>query len=99
MKNEEESFHNRLWHLMEEQGWTTNGFADALDIRRATLYGWRASGKFPPADIAARMAELLHVSLEYLVTGKRTSIETKLSEIALLAEEIRNKAMGENKTT
>jgi transcriptional regulator with XRE-family HTH domain len=43
--------------------------ADKTGIRQTTISGWRTNGRMPPADRAVKIAQVLDVSVEYLVTG------------------------------
>jgi phage repressor protein C with HTH and peptisase S24 domain len=57
--------HNQMW------------LADKTGIRQTTISGWRTNGRMPPADRAVKIAQVLDVSVEYLVTGiTRTAEES-----------------------
>jgi transcriptional regulator with XRE-family HTH domain len=40
------------------------------NIKQSTISTWRRRKEFPRADEAVRIAETLHTSVEYLVTGR-----------------------------
>jgi transcriptional regulator with XRE-family HTH domain len=51
-------------------------------IKQSTISMWRQRKKFPRADEAVKIAETLHTSVEYLVTGRAPSF-SPCSEAAL----------------
>ncbi|MCH5288942.1 MAG: helix-turn-helix transcriptional regulator [Treponema sp.] len=64
------SFRENLRSELDFQGLTVKELAARTGIIKGTLdnyLGARAS--IPPADIAVKIADALHVSVEYLVTG------------------------------
>jgi len=65
----EETFAERLERLIKEKKLTQISVADTVGIRRPTISDWKKNGSYPPADIAVKIAMLLGVSVEYLVTG------------------------------
>ncbi|WP_296853080.1 helix-turn-helix transcriptional regulator [Treponema sp.] len=65
------TFADRLREEIEFQGLTRKELAYRADIKQRALdmyLGTQAS--MPPADVAVRMAKVLDVSVEYLVTGE-----------------------------
>lgn len=66
----EETFAERLERLIKEKKLTQISVADTIGIRRPTISDWKKNGSYPPADIAVKIAMLLGVSVEYLVTGQ-----------------------------
>jgi transcriptional regulator with XRE-family HTH domain len=60
-------------------------------IKQSTISMWRQRKNFPRADEAVKIAETLHTSVEYLVTGRDPSFspcsETAL-EIAVAADRL-----------
>ena len=56
-------------------GYTIKEFAGIIGIPYATMLTYLNKGSIPRADVAVRIAQVLHTSVEYLITGK--NIETK----------------------
>ena len=68
MKYSINEFWQRVDNLLKDdqnQVW----LADAIGIRQSTISGWRTNNRIPPADRAVKIAQVLGVSVEYLVTG------------------------------
>lgn len=58
-----------------------------MGVGESTVSTWRRTEVLPRADHAARIAELLGVSVEYLVTGKEhAEPETRETEREILKE-------------
>lgn len=56
---------------IDYKGYTLRFLADKANISKRTLDSYVDSrGIIPPADTAVRLAQVLEVSVEYLVTGK-----------------------------
>lgn len=64
------TFIERLEYLLDEQDMTQKELAELVGMRRTTISEWKKNGNFPPADIAVKIAQILHTTVEYLVTGK-----------------------------
>ncbi|MBR6081195.1 MAG: helix-turn-helix transcriptional regulator [Treponema sp.] len=65
-----ELFAERLERLIKEKKLTQIVVADTVGIRRPTISDWKKNGSYPTADVAVKIAKLLEVSVEYLITGK-----------------------------
>ena len=68
-----ESFAERLERLLKERMITQIAVADSVGIRRPTISDWKKNGSYPTADVAIKIAKLLNVSVEYLITGEDES--------------------------
>lgn len=65
------TFRERLKEEIDYKGYTLSVLADKVSISKRTLDSYVDSrGIIPPADTAVRLAQVLGVSVEYLVTGK-----------------------------
>jgi transcriptional regulator with XRE-family HTH domain len=74
------SFTDRLREEIDYSGLLHKEIADKAGIKKRAFdmyVGVQAS--MPPADIAVRIAQVLGVSVEYLVTGKEGSKESVLT--------------------
>lgn len=82
-----ELFAERLERLIKERKLTQVAVADSVGIRRPTISDWKKNGSYPTADVAVKIAKLLNVSVEYLVTGEDTN--PLAQENALLKEKLK----------
>ncbi|GHV87472.1 hypothetical protein AGMMS50255_7680 [Spirochaetia bacterium] len=66
------------------------------NIKQSTLSTWRIQRSFPRADQAIKIADSLHTSVEYLVTGQEREYSTCSPEALEVAVEV-DKLNGEGK--
>ena len=86
------SFKENLRNELDFQGLTVKELSAKTGIIKGSIdnyLGVRES--IPPADVAVRIAKALHVSVEYLVTGKDEKIfpsayEKFISHISMLSD-------------
>ena len=94
-------FSSRLRSEIDYIGLTQKEFAAEAGVKKRALDAYlRGQKSMPPADIAVKMASVLGVSVEYLVTGKeskRSNDITKyiqsrdiLDDLSILPAEILN---------
>lgn len=81
-----ELFAERLERLIKEKKLTQTAVADSVGIRRPTISDWKKNGSYPTADVAVKIAKLLGVSTEYLITGQDDN--PYIEENRLLKEKI-----------
>jgi len=89
-----ELFAERLERLIKEKKLTQIAVADSVGIRRPTISDWKKNGSYPTADVAVKIAKLLNVSVEYLITGEEycplaeevRQLKDKLNQISLIAK-------------
>ncbi|GHV90762.1 transcriptional regulator [Spirochaetia bacterium] len=93
------SFSERLRSEIEYACFNQKEFAARADIKKRALDGYLGVQKsMPPADVAVKIASVLGLSVEYLVTGKavKDSVDISkylqfrdiLDDLAVLPEEI-----------
>ena len=71
------NFGARLKEEIEYTGIQYKELAAKADVKLRALFTYVASNpSMPPADVAVRIAEVLNVSVEYLVNGKKTDSST-----------------------
>lgn len=70
-------FMDRVESILKEKRLTQKELAEDLGLRRPTLSDWKKNGAVPAADICLRIAEYLGVSVEWLVTGKESSLTSE----------------------
>ena len=69
------TFRDRLREELEAQHISKKELASRLGISYSTMLSYiDARGIMPSADMAVRIAEILGVSVEYLVTGKNSDL-------------------------
>ena len=91
------SFKDRLKEEIAYKGFLLKELADKAKVPKRTLDSYVDSrGIIPPANIAVQIAEVLDVSVEYLVTGKDNKIAQNIepyreliAELSKLSEESR----------
>ena len=91
------SFKDRLKEEIAYKGFLLKELADKAKVPKRTLDSYVDSrGIIPPANIAVQIAEVLDVSVEYLVTGKDSKIAQNIepyreliAELSKLSEESR----------
>jgi transcriptional regulator with XRE-family HTH domain len=79
-------FWSRVDRLIKQENTSYAYIAKKLGKRESTVSGWHRSikHKIPEADFTVIIAEILHTSVEYLVTGHEPAhISPKLSPEAL----------------
>ena len=72
---EVDTFWNRVKGQLKEKNILQAEAARACDRSLDTLKGWMSKGINPPLWDALKIAMLLEVSLEYLITGRKTYIQ------------------------
>jgi len=65
-----EAFWKRVKTLVKEKNLTQGAAASACGRSLSTVKGWMSKNIIPPLDNAFDLAQLLEVSLEYLITGR-----------------------------
>jgi transcriptional regulator with XRE-family HTH domain len=62
----------RIKQLRQERGWSQAQFAKKLEVHPKQVSGYERGAHAPSTDVMIRMAEILGVSLDYLVFENRT---------------------------
>ena len=79
-------FRSRLREEIEYSGMLYKEVAAKAGITKRTMDSYVGSqGSIPSADIAVRLAKVLGVSVEYLVTGERTESSVSKREQHILS--------------
>ena len=68
---------DRIDNLLKKKNENRVTLAEVLGIRPQNISAWSARGTVPAADICLRIAEYLGVSVEWLVTGKESSLTSE----------------------
>ena len=77
----DETFIERLERLMADRCLQQKDLAEKVGISSNGISTWKITGAFPRADIAVKIADILGVTVEYLVTGHIPNID-KNDELA-----------------
>jgi phage repressor protein C with HTH and peptisase S24 domain len=70
-------FWDRVTTLMSESGYTMNSISIKIGKNERSIEGWKRQGLEPRASDVVKMARLLGVTVEELVTGKKPSVLSK----------------------
>ncbi|MGP1444708.1 helix-turn-helix domain-containing protein [Treponema sp.] len=76
-----ETFIKRLERLMADRGLQQKDLAKKAGISSNGISTWKITGALPRADVAVKIADILGVTVEYLVTGHISNID-KTDELA-----------------
>lgn len=75
---------NNFWSsvkkLIKQQNMTQRGLSASIGLSERTIEQWILRDSMPTADIAVKIADKLNVSVEFLVTGKKTKPEIILEK-------------------
>ena len=81
-------FSERLKKARADKGWSQIKLADAVGVRQNTISGYENSagekGNSPKLDVAARIAECLDVSLDWLVGMDKENNESEMTGTVFL---------------
>ena len=70
---------DRIFDTMKEKKITQSQLATILGISQGTVAGWKQRNCPPPINYISTIAEVLNVSIDYLITGSDNPITYKLS--------------------
>jgi len=85
------SFHERLHYFIKRSGMTLDEISFKSGVSTKTIQNWTrdASPTIPRIDQGVKVAQVLGISAEYLVTGKApVGLSERGIKIALAAEEL-----------
>ena len=85
-------FWDRVLFHINKQGMTQKFFCERSDIALATFNKWKAKSTFPKFEIVQKMAEVLNVDSEWLLTGEKGKDDPAV-EIIYRHTEIRDLVM------
>lgn len=75
--------------ILKQRHLTQDAMCSEINISINTLRGWVSKDVLPRADEAVKIAEYLHTSVEYLVTGEESNTSTaELSELKRKIKEL-----------
>ena len=75
---------DRIIELSDEKNIKQIDIANKLDINKSVVANWKKRNCNPPAEYIPQIAELLNVSVQWLMTGEEQSEEITSEEKALL---------------
>jgi len=65
--------HTKLIELERKRSWLLT----QTDIKPSTWSSWEKHGRMPPAERAVAIAEVLGLTVEFLVTGRETPLDMR----------------------
>mgnify|MGYP003293097036 CR=1 FL=1 len=72
--NEKSSIGSRIAELRKLHGYTQGEFADMLDVTAQAVSKWENDVSCPDISILPKISEILEITLDELITGKKSSI-------------------------
>ena len=60
----------RVFFLLDKYGLQQKELADAINVSKATVNGWKIRKGSPSADLISPIAKFFHVSTDFLLTGE-----------------------------
>lgn len=66
----------RIFQILKDKKCTQKQFSSSTGISESTISDWKKKGTNPAADKLSVIADMLNVSLDYLLTGKEKSSST-----------------------
>lgn len=73
------SFGNKLRQARKEKRFTQKDIANAIGVTPNTVYRWESGDNTPGVDVISKLAEVLGVSLSYLVDGSTAPTTKELN--------------------
>lgn len=86
------NFGHRVKKLREQQGFTQEALATHLNVTFTHISRVECGNRVPSVDIMIELAELFHVSLDYLITGKHYRSDSMKSTLLLISELLKSMA-------
>lgn len=68
----------RILDVLEERGKTKTELANMLNASPSLITKWKNAGYMPPVESIVDICKFLNVSLEYILTGNGSSINTEM---------------------
>ena len=78
--------HNMIKELRKREGWSQKELAQRLKISESAVSMWERGERKPDFEKAEEIADLFHVSLTYLATGRETDPDQASPEEKILIE-------------
>ena len=75
----------RVFFLLDKYGLQQKELADAINVSKATVNGWKIRKGSPSADLISPIAKFFHVSTDFLLTGEEAESKTLSLEDSLCA--------------
>lgn len=72
-----ELFFERLERLLKDRNIQQKELAEKCNISSNGISTWKVTGSYPRADVAVKIAGVLGVSVEYLITGNIPDVDCK----------------------
>lgn len=85
------TFWDRLEKSLDKNNLTASELSRTIGIASSVIYSWKIRDSIPRADIAVKVAEQLHTTVEYLVNGtpqNNISLNSKTFLVPILNQEL-----------
>lgn len=83
------TFADRLQEELDYRGLSRKELAQYANIKSRALAMYLGTQQsMPPADVAVKLAKVLHVSVEYLVTGKNSENHTHTNRFRFVEHDL-----------
>ena len=76
------TFGKRIAALRKERGWSQKDLGEILDMGPVTLHRYENDQIIPSVMVAARIAEALGVTIDFLVNGEKEGADTTNERLA-----------------
>ena len=70
-------FVNRIDSLLSVKGMTRKDLGKMLGLSSSTMGSWKSRNIFPPIETICKIADFFNVSIDWLVTGKNSKINSE----------------------
>lgn len=77
------TINERMFSVMEQRNVKMADLARVLDINKTVVSAWKKRGTNPPIEFTVQICELLDISIEYYITGKK-KVDLTLEEQQIL---------------
>lgn len=66
----------RVFFLLDKYDLKQTELADAINVKKATVNGWKIRNGNPSSDLIAPIAKFFHVSTDFILTGEEIESKT-----------------------
>lgn len=65
----------RIFYLLESKGLNAKDLGDYIGVKSSSISAWKHEGSYPSSKLIVRISEFLGVSIDYLFTGKESTLK------------------------
>ena len=78
----------RIDRLLKERKSNRVELAEAIGINPQNISAWSVRGTVPAGDICIKIADILHVSVKWLITGKEEGLSNEENRLLSIYKEL-----------